>query len=60
MPAKHVIDKKSMLLITTWEGKAIDNEFIDAIKKYQADIQSNSDYHGFNEVVDFRKVKKFN
>ena len=58
MPAKHVIDIKAMLLITTWEGEAIDNKFIEAIKKYQADIQSNSGYHGFNEVVDLTKVTK--
>ena len=58
MPAKHAIDTKAMLLITTWEGEAIDNEFIEAIKKYQSDIQCNRDYHGFNEVVDFRKVTK--
>ncbi len=56
MPAKHHIDTKAQLLITTWEGDAIDIDFINAIKKYQKDIQSNSDYHSFNEIVDLTKV----
>lgn len=56
MPAKHNIDTNARLLITTWEGEAIDTDLIDAIKKYQANIQSDSAYSGFNEIVDFTKV----
>jgi hypothetical protein len=33
MPAKHYIDIKAQLLTTTWEGDAIDVDFIEAIKK---------------------------
>ena len=56
MPAKHNIDNSSQLLITTWEGEAVDIDFIEAIKKYQQDIQNNSDYHHFNEIVDLTNI----
>lgn len=56
MPAIHHIDSSSKLLITIWEGEAIDIDFIEAIKKYQQEIQSNSDYHHFNEMVDLTRV----
>ncbi len=52
MPAKHDIDTEAKLLITTWEGVAIDAEFIEALKNYQQNIQSNSAHSGFNEIVD--------
>lgn len=56
MPAKHHIDSTSRLLITTWEGEAVDVDFIEAIKKYQQDIQCNSDYSNFNEIVDLTRI----
>jgi len=56
MPANHHIDNNAQLIITTWEGEAHDIEFIDAIKKYQKDIQNHPDYINYNEVVDFTKV----
>ena len=60
MPANHNIDTKAQLLITTWEGEARDIEFIEAIKKYQKDIQSHPDYINYNEVVDFSNVTGIN
>jgi hypothetical protein len=56
MPAKHHIDNKAKLIVTTWEGEAVDSEFFEAIKKYQMDIQSQPEYIGYNEVVDLRKM----
>jgi len=56
MPANHYIDNKSRLLITTWQGEACDIDLIQAIKKYQKDIQNHPDYITYNEVVDFSKV----
>lgn len=56
MPANHNIDSKNHLLITTWEGEAHDIELIEAIKKYQKDIQNHPDYINYNEVVDFSNV----
>ena len=56
MPANHNIDTKTKLLITKWDGVAGDIEFIDAIKKYQKDIQNHPDYINYNEVVDFSNV----
>lgn len=58
MPANHFIDSKAQLLITTWEGEALDIDFIEAIKKYQKDIQNQPDYINYNEVVDFSNVTK--
>ena len=56
MPANHHIDNNAQLIITTWEGEAHDIEFIDAIKKYQKDIQNHPDYINYNEVVDLSNV----
>lgn len=51
MPAEHTIDKQRQLIITTWEGKVQDVEFIDALKKYQNEIQNQPEYMAFNEIV---------
>ena len=59
MPANHQIDNNKQLIITTWEGDAHDNEFIEAIKTYQKDIQNIPDYINYNEVVDLSKVTSF-
>lgn len=56
MPASHYIDNKRQLIITTWEGKAHDIEFIEAIKKYQKDIQNHPDYIHFDEIVNLTGV----
>jgi len=56
MPAHHHIDSKTQLIITTWEGEARDIEFIEALKKYQKDIQNHTDYILYNEVVDLSNV----
>lgn len=56
MPAKHHIDNKNRLIITIWEGTASDFEFIEALKKYQNDIQNHPDYINYNEILDFSKV----
>ncbi|PLX78256.1 MAG: STAS/SEC14 domain-containing protein [Desulfuromonas sp.] len=54
MPAEHRIDDTAGLIITTWEGAAVDIELIEAIQKYQDEIQLNPAYIDYNEVVDFR------
>ncbi|MDG5466717.1 hypothetical protein P9J64_00110 [Deltaproteobacteria bacterium IMCC39524] len=56
MPAKHFIDKEAKLIVTTWEGDAADIEFIEAITKYQKDIQLNPEYIEYNEVANFCKI----
>jgi len=56
MPANHYIDNKRQLIVTTWEGKARDIDFIDAIKKYQNDIQNHPDYIHFNEILNLSGV----
>ena len=58
MPANHHIDNKNQLIITTWEGEARDIEFIEAIKKYQDDIQNHPDYINYNELVNLSKISK--
>jgi len=57
MAVKHYIDTKSRLIITTWEGDAVDIDFIEEIQKYQKDIQNKTEYKNYNEVVNFSKVK---
>ena len=59
MPANHYIDNKRQLIVTTWEGEARDVEFIEAIKKYQKDIQNHPDYIHFNEVVNLSGVTRY-
>jgi len=58
--AKHHIDNNRKLIFTSWEGKATDTEFIDAIKNYQEQVQSNPDYADYNEVLDFTGLDNFN
>lgn len=54
MPATHKIDTENGLIITTWEGEATTEEFIDILKKYQNDIQCLPELLGYNEVFDVR------
>lgn len=58
MPANHQIDKAAKLIITTWDGEAIDNDFINALKEYQKNILAHSDYCDYNELVDLREMTR--
>ena len=58
MPANHHVDSKAQLIITTWEGEARDIDFIEALKKYQNDIQNHPDYIHYNEVANFSNVTR--
>jgi hypothetical protein len=56
MPAIHHIDTTARLLITTWEGAAIDKDMIEAIKHYQDTILNKIEYRNFNEILDLSKI----
>ncbi|MCW8922169.1 MAG: STAS/SEC14 domain-containing protein [Gammaproteobacteria bacterium] len=56
MPAKHHIDNKAKLIVTEWEGEAVGAELIEAIQKYQQEIQCQPDYMFYNEVLDFSNI----
>lgn len=56
MPANHHIDNDARLIITTWEGEALDIDFIEALKKYQQDIQCHPDYINYNELVNLQGI----
>jgi hypothetical protein len=56
MPALHHIDNKTKLLITSWQGEAIDSDLINAIKKYQLELQCLPAYIDYNEVLNFTQV----
>jgi hypothetical protein len=56
MPAKHYIDDETKLIITTWEGDAVDVEFLDALKRYQEEIQMKPELVNFNEVANFCNI----
>ena len=58
MPANHQINNKSKIIVTTWIGEARDIDFIEAIKKYQHDIQNQPEYIDYNELVNFSKMTK--
>ena len=57
MSVKHYIDTSSQIIITTWDGDAVDIDFIEAIQKYQKDIQTNTEYKHYNELVNFSNTK---
>lgn len=57
MPATHHIDNQAKLIITTWDGDAVDTELIETINAYQSEIQVNPEYIDYNEVVNFSAVK---
>ncbi len=56
MPANHFIDNKNKLIVTTWEGDAVDVDFIEATIKYQKDIQLNPEHIDYNEIANFSKI----
>ena len=56
MPANHFIDNRNKLIVTTWEGDAVDVDFIEAIIKYQKDIQINPEHIDYNEIANFSKI----
>lgn len=56
MPAKHRIDNDARLIVTTWEGDAVDIEFIKALKKYQQEIQCHPSYINYNELVNLQGI----
>ncbi|MDH5611231.1 MAG: hypothetical protein OEY66_02085 [Gammaproteobacteria bacterium] len=56
MPAQHHIDNDARLIITTWQGEAQDIDFIEALKKYQDDIQYHPDYINYNELVNLKEI----
>ncbi|MEH6471167.1 MAG: hypothetical protein V7752_07950 [Halopseudomonas sp.] len=58
MPAIHSIDNHAKIILTIWEGEAVDADLIDAIENYQQQVQNDPDYLGYNEVVDFSDVTK--
>jgi len=58
MPAIHQIDHDAKLIVTTWQGDAVDTDFIEAITKYQKEIQGCPEYINYDEVVDFSYVNK--
>ncbi len=58
MPAHHVIDNRNKLIVTTWDGDVVDIDLIEALTKYQQDIQGHPQYLGYNEIVDFSEVGK--
>ena len=60
MPASHHIDNNNKIIVTVWEGEANDADFIDAMKKYQDEVQCKPEYIHYNEILDFSKVTNVN
>lgn len=56
MSVKHCVDDKACLIITIWEGEVTERNFIEALKKYQTNIQCNPDYINYNEIFDISKA----
>ena len=59
MPAQHRIDSQQRIIVTKWIGAATDDSLLSALQTYQAEIQSDDRYLGFDEIVDFRDVPTF-
>lgn len=60
MPASYKIDNKARLLIILWYGEATDFGLIEAIIKYQREIQCLPAYNDYNEVFNFSQVTDIN
>ncbi len=56
MPVRHTVDSTNKIIITVWTGDATDQEFVEAITKYQKDFKENPDYQNYNELADFSQV----
>ena len=59
MPAQHHIDDQEKIIVTKWIGEATDDRLLSALNKYQNEIQNDTRYVGYNEIVDFRDVPTF-
>ena len=59
MPATHQIDEKNRLIVTSWEGEPSVQDLFNALRKYQKEIKSKSEYQNFDELVDFSKIEGF-
>ena len=59
MSAQHHIDDQGKVIVTKWVGEATDHSLLRALKNYQARIQNDARYLGYNEIVDFRDVPTF-
>jgi len=60
MPVHHEIDQKHQLIISSWSGEASDDEFIQALTRYQIEVRGHGDYQHYNELLDFRDITTFN
>ena len=60
MPASHYVDNEAKLIITTWVGDAVDNDLIEALKKYQMRFLNKPYYYTYDEVVNFTRVSRIN
>lgn len=58
MPANHYIDNEAKLITTTWEGEAVDSEFVEALKKYQKEVQNKPEHLDYNEIVNLTKMSR--
>ena len=59
MSAQHRIDNQESIIVTKWVGEATDYSLLQSLKNYQAEIQNDTRYLGYDEIVDFRNVPIF-
>ncbi len=60
MPMEYMIDTGNELICTVWTGEATDNEFIDALVKYQDEVKSRAEYIHYSEILDLSGIESFN
>ena len=58
MPSHHHFDHQSKIILTYWEGDIRDDESIEAMEDYVAQIHSQIEVvHSYNEILDCLAIK---
>ena len=59
MTVKYEIDDRLKVITATLSGDAIDSDLADEIRRYLSEIKGQSQYDGYNEIIDVRTVRGF-
>jgi len=60
MAAEHHINNETKIILTRWEGDVTQEDFIEALKNYQKNIQCKAEYLEYNEVFDVSNAAMIN
>jgi len=60
MAVSHYVDNINNLIISDWKGDADVDKFIRSYRKYLESVRNMGEYTSYNEIVNFKEVRKLN